>query len=310
MRTIQPVVIYPYGNPHCDALGHLEYLYKGLDGLAEDNQQYVRPITVVNCQTRDRSTAEERALFDGEITRVSQDVIEAWCVDTCQAWLAGLGGACDRYGDNAGNVVYWLVPGDFDYASPNGRALFERMRELPETVAQPTPAIQLCLGEVQADQSSSKQLIDTYGTYGLLYNWFPKEAGIIRAKTTKPRTEFLAIDGSFLIKLLATRWYAYEQTIVMLLHAIIGAREVHRVEAIDLGPAVDDPSGRNQLSSAMQQIERMERVLKLFWRERRQEISSRSWVNEFRRLEDQSEQIRGTAMVIFEQALAAGGTYV
>ena len=38
----------------------------------------------------------------------------------------------------------------------------------------------MCIGEIATDHNNSKQLIDTYGTFALLYNWFPAEAQEIR----------------------------------------------------------------------------------------------------------------------------------
>lgn len=210
-------------------------------------------------------------------------------------WLAGFGKAYDEV-NNTGNDAYWLIPGDFDYASPRGQKVLAKMDELPKAVFDHDQ--DLCLGEITLDINSSKQLIDTYGTYGLLYNWFPHEAQEIRRITDKPRTEFFAISHGFLREVLRQRWYAYEQTIVILLQAIIGRKRVHRVK---IGEISDLPQGRDSLSAAMQQVERTERVLKLFWRERNENDSD--WAERFRKLDTQSGQIRGAALVILENLL-------
>ena len=49
------------------------------------------------------------------------DVLDAWCVDTCQMWYSGLGGAFEtgEPGD-----IYWLIPGDFNYGSAAGREVW------------------------------------------------------------------------------------------------------------------------------------------------------------------------------------------
>jgi len=141
-------------------------------------------------------------------------------------------------------------------------------------------------------------LIDTYGTYGLLYNWFPHEAQRIRKITDKPRSEFFAISGSFLKEILMQRWYAYEQTIVILLKAISSDKRIHKEK---LGDITDLPQGRDTLAAAMQQVERTERVLKMVWRERNEQQAG--WTERFRVLDQQSEQIRAAALVILKNLL-------
>jgi hypothetical protein len=68
-----------------------------------------------------------------------------------------------------------------------------------------------------------------------------------------------------------------------------------------VGNISDLPTGRDSLSAAMQQVERTERVLKTLWRERYHE--SAGWSREYRRLEQQSEQILRTGLLIFENLL-------
>jgi hypothetical protein len=221
-------------------------------------------------------------------------VIDAWCVDTCQMWLAGFGKAFDH--KNSEGDVYWLIPGDFNYSTDIGKKVLEEMKQLPFVVQNHEQDI--CVGEIQVDINSSKQLIDTYGTYGLLYNWFPHQAQKIRKITDKPRTEFLAISHSFLRDVLRQRWYAYEQTIIILLQAIIGRK---RIDKIRLGNISDLPQGKDTLAAAMQQVERTERVLKLFWREMYQHEAD--WAERFKKYDVQSGQIRGSALVILGNLL-------
>jgi len=212
-------------------------------------------------------------------------------------WLSGLGYCFDNTKTEAD--VYWLIPGDFEYDGPTGGEVLENLALLPEKVF--TGECELCLGEVDVSPNSSKQLIDTYGTYGLLYNWFPTEAQRIREKTDKPRTEFFAINHSYLRSVLNRRWYAYEQMIVILLHGMAGPRPTKDILNIELGRISDEEQGRDSLSSAMQQVERTERVLKLYWREMWE--GRAEWPDTFRKLDAQSEQIRGAALVIFERVL-------
>ena len=79
----------------------------------------------------------------------------------------------------------------------------------------------------------------------------------------------------------------------MLLHAIFGKKHISR---FFVGHISDLPEGRESLASAMQQVERTERVLKALWRERNQH--ERDWVEKYRVLEGQSEQARRTALAI------------
>jgi len=74
------------------------------------------------------------------------------------------------------------------------------------------------------------------------------------------------------------------------------------IKKIPLGNLTDEPTGRNDLAGAMQQVERTERVLKLYWRELKGPQDP-LWPEKFRVLDHQSEQIRGAAMVILQQIL-------
>jgi hypothetical protein len=302
---IHPIIIYPYTHP--GKLEHVTALYDDLiRRLDAEKQTYCRPITVLNRQTYESNERDPTFWkFLNEKVAAYSEVVHTWSVDTCQMWLAGFGSAYEKSKADGGLAdVFWLIPGDFWYASDAGRNLIDKLGELPLTVRD--KGYQLCLGEISTDPNSSKQLIDTYGTYGLLYNWFPHETKIIRTITGKPRTEFFAIGFNYLELALKSRWYAYEQTIVILL---LGLARGHiqpnmKICNVTLGHISDDPQGRDFLAHAMQQVERAERVLKLHWRE--VHAMETDWPDEFRKLDAQSEQIRGAALVIFENVLRAG----
>jgi hypothetical protein len=309
-KRIHPIIIYPFSHPQ--NTNNLKVLYRRIAELCEDPEgSYCKPITVLNRQTIDRvctpkmnrnEAREAREKFDGFLgdeIRPHSRIIETWCVDTCQMWLTGLGQASDE--NNALAAVYWLIPGDFNYDSEEGGRVLSKFDEIPMFVYQER-GVDLSLGEIDVPLNSAKQLIDTYGTYGLLYNWFPAEAQGIRLITGKPRTEFFAISDSYLKYVLSKRWYAYEQTIVLLLHAMSGQDPIRGIRKVKLGKIEDEEQGRSRLEGAMQQVERTERVLKLFWRERHSD--DRAWREKFRVLDRQSEQVRGAAMIIFEQILA------
>lgn len=307
-KKIHPIIIYPYTHPR-DTRG-LVALYEGLikpleAGSAES--KYLKPITVLSGDTSyrilewqdDEKRKQTYKRFQEDYVDKYSEAIHAWSVDTCQRWLTGLGAAVEKKVTN--DDVYWLIPGDFDYANENGEKVLRDLKKLPEKVY--VGDCELCLGEITVPLNSSKQLIDTYGTYGLLYNWFPTEAQGIREITDKPRTEFFAIGHAYLTEALKSRWYAYEQTIVILLQGMRGRKPIRTIAKVELGGIVDEPEGRDNLASAMQQVERMERMLKLFWREHQQQIGAKSWPDDFRKLDAQSEEIRGAALIILQQIL-------
>lgn len=292
-RKIHPVVIYPIHQPA--EYGDLEALYGLVARLADEPERYARPITVMDRKTHFSKEHDPAFVnFKGDTVAKHSTILDSWSVDTCQMWYTGLGHAFEqgREGD-----VYWLIPGDFNYGTPVGREVLAGLHDLPEIILELDQDI--CIGEISTDHNHSKQLIDTYGTFALLYNWFPAEAQEIRQFTERPRSEFFAVRHEFLREVLAQRWYPYEQTVVTLLQAAFGKRRISR---FSVGSISDLPTGRDSLSSAIQQIERAERVLKAIWRERHHEEPD--WLAHYRRLEVQSEQARRTAIAILQNLLA------
>jgi hypothetical protein len=293
LGRIHPVVIYPFQQPA--NYSDLRQLYELIARLDGDKKTYTRPITVMDRKTH-LSMADNPAFlaFKKNTVARSSDVLDAWCVDTCQMWYTGLGVAFERGGPND---VYWLIPGDFNYGTSTGQEVLGRLHDLPEIILELDQ--DMCVGEIAADQNHSKQLLDTYGTFALLYNWFPVQAKEIRQFTERPRSEFFAIRHSFLAEVLALRWYPYEQTVVMMLHAVFGRKAISR---FFVGNISDLPEGRESLAAICQQVERTERVLKSLWRERH--LDQRGWIEQYRILENRSEQIRHTALTILENLLA------
>lgn len=289
---IHPVVIYPFRQPGDNS--NLEQLYQLIARLNRDKKVYARPITVIDRKTHYANEDNKRYLdFRKKTVARHSDILDAWCVDTCQMWYSGLGMAFEK---GAPGDVYWLIPGDFDYGTPVGQEVLGRLHDLPEICVELGQDV--CIGEIATDHSNSKHLIDTYGTFALLYNWFPAEAQEIRGYTERPRSEFFAVRHGFLRVVLRHRWFAYEQTVVMLLHAIINKRRISRFL---VGNISDLPEGRESLASAMQQVERTERVLKTLWRE--QHKHKPGWREQYRVLEAQSEQVRRTAVTVLQNLL-------
>ncbi len=289
---IHPVVIYPFRQP--DDYTDLKELYGLVAKLAAQGDTYARPITVMDRKTHYAMARNRRFLhFRDKTVACHSDILDAWCVDTCQMWYAGLGAAFER---GAPGDTYWLIPGDFNYGSSMGLEVLSRLHDLPEICVELNQ--DLCIGEIATHHNNSKQLIDTYGTFALLYNWFPAEAQEMRAYTERPRSEFFAIRHGFLREMLNRRWYAYEQTVVILLHAVL---EQKSISQFFVGHISDLPEGRDTLASAVQQVERTERVLKSVWREFHEHRPG--WVKQYRQLVTQSELIRRSALFILDHLL-------
>jgi len=289
---IHPVFIYPFRQPadYTD----LEELYRWAARLAADSSRYARPVTVMDRKTHFANATNRRFLgFRANVVAQHSDLLDAWCVDTCQMWYAGLGAAYER--GQPGDVC-WLIPGDFNYGSAGGREVLGRLHDLPEIILELNQDV--CVGEIATDHNHSKQLIDTYGTFALLYNWFPGEAEEIRQYTERPRSEFFAIRHDFLGEILRQRWFAYEQTVVTLLHAVFNDKRIAR---FFVGQLSDLPEGRESFGAAMQQVERTERVLRTLWRERHE--NQPGWVEQYRTLDAQSEQIRRAALTVLRNLL-------
>jgi hypothetical protein len=290
---IHPVVIYPFREPsdHSD----LEELYRLIGALDAQKDTYARPVTVMDRKTYYANAGNSRFLnFRKSVVAKHSDILDEWCVDTCQMWCAGLGQAFERGGPDD---VYWLMPGDFNYGTATGKGVLGRLHDLPEICLELKQDI--CVGEIETTHDHSKQLIDTYGTFALLYNWFPLEAREIRQYTERPRSEFFAVRHGFLKEALSQRWFAYEQTVVMLLQAVLRQKRISR---FFVGNISDLPEGRESFASAVQQVERTERVLKTLWRERN--LHRKDWAKEYHELESRSEQVRRSAFTVLESRLA------
>jgi hypothetical protein len=290
---IHPVVIYPFRQP--SGYADLQALYQLVRRLAADKEHYAHPITVLDRKTH-YSMHGNKAFLEFRRHTLSRcsEVLDVWAVDTCQMWYAGLGAAFER---GRAHDVYWLIPGDFNYGTTTGHEVLGRLHDLPEIILELDQDV--CIGEIATDHNNSKQLIDTYGTFALLYNWFPAEAQEIRQFTERPRSEFIAVRHGFLGELLCQRWYPYEQTVVMLLQAVFGKKGISR---FFVGNISDLPEGRESLASAMQQVERTERVLKAVWRQRHD--VDPEWIEQYRRLATRSEQIRRSALTILQNLLS------
>jgi hypothetical protein len=98
----------------------LEQLYQLVARLDAEKDKYSRPITVMDRKTHYAMEGNKHFLdFRKEIVERNSDVLDAWCVDTCQMWYSGLGMAFEKGGPED---VYWLIPGDFNYVHAIARS--------------------------------------------------------------------------------------------------------------------------------------------------------------------------------------------
>jgi hypothetical protein len=306
IRIVHPVVMIPFlfiENSKDHLISLFDFLGKLLSGLGHEQPwKFCPPIFVANEQTylRIKTDADLCRNFNEVISKASKlgSVLKVWSVDTCQMWLAGLGRASYKAHDDD---VCWLIPGDFNYAEPEARQQgLPDMQQLPEAVC--SDKCKVAIGEItiDSDNDNSKHLIDTYGTYGLLFTWFKQEAIKISNLTKRPRTEFFAMTAGCLKELLAERWFPYEQTLFILLHAV---RKGWELANRPLRGLLDESLNRENLPGAIEQIERTERALKMYWREY-EAGKHNNWPDRYRSLDKCSEEIRRSALTVLAQHLS------
>jgi hypothetical protein len=190
------------------------------------------------------------------------EVVQTWSVDTCQTWLAGWGHVLDNY-PQAERIVQ--IPGDIDYVDEDV-GFYDNLGAFIETTTS-----DIVIGDFRTgNQYSAKSLVDTYGTYSLLANWFPEISKSIRSlPLNRPRSEFLNIKTSVLRELIINnRNFAYEQTLNFLIKSwnYDEAKWKYDISKTFLGTLSDNKSFRSY-RGCIDQIERIERMLSLLWRE-------------------------------------------
>src|SRR2546427_10213046 len=87
---IHPIVIYPFKQP--EDCSDLEQLYQLVARLDSEKSKYARPITVMDRKTHLSMEGDQAFLdFRKNVVARHSDILDAWCVDTCQMWYSGLG---------------------------------------------------------------------------------------------------------------------------------------------------------------------------------------------------------------------------
>lgn len=251
----KPVIIFPYmgyeNNKKCEW-----YFWWTVERCKEIDP---KPIVILPRTTVIRQDAVS---FLKDERCKTLEVVQAWSVDTCQTWLAGWGHVLDNY-PQAERII--LLPGDLDYVNDDVN-FFNNLKGFIETTS-----ADIAIGDFgTGDKYSAKSLVDTYGSYPLLANWFPEVSRSIRSLPLhRLRSEFLNIKTSVLRDLLINnRNFAYEQTLNFLIKSWNHdeAKWRHHISTYPLGSLSDNKSFRDY-RACIDQIERIERMLSLLWRE-------------------------------------------
>ena len=304
--STKSLVMFPYRGYKPD--GNLERLFWKLIEVIRDTTNDPRPTVVLNRDTEISGTAKA---FTEDARTKDLDVQRVWSVDTCQMWLAGWGYVIDNL-EQYDRIVQ--VPGDI-VAVHDEIAFFAAL----EVFLSLGEGCELAVGDFSSDTKfSSKDLIDQYGTYVLLANWFPSfTKALLRMQLNRPRSEFLNLKIATLRHLLTFKKFAYEQTLELLFRSWDFERQKwkHRITRHVLGTLRDEDAFR-QYRGTLDQIERTERILKLLWREMNQpqELSDlaavQRFLDEYQRLDRISSSSRETAAVTIRSLLGIASTQV
>jgi len=302
---IKPVIIFPYhgyeNNEKCEW-----YFWWTIDRCKKIDP---KPIVVL---PRDTVLRQDAASFINDKRYNTLEVVQTLSVDTCQTWLAGWGHVLDNYPEVERLVQ---IPGDIAYVNEDVE-FYDNLGKFIETTDS-----DIIIGDFgTGDKFSAKSLVDTYGTYPLLANWFPEiSKGIRSLPLQRPRSEFLNISTSVLRDLIIkNRNFAYEQTLNFLIRSWDHDKEKwkYNISTFPLGIFSDNKSFRDY-GECINQVERIERMLSLLWREikepqKKKEVSDQmfeeqytAFTNEYDNLHDNSKGIMETARITLRAALGA-----
>ena len=162
----KPVIIFPYlgyeNNKKCEW-----YFWWTIDRCKMIDP---KPIVVV---PRDTIIRGDAVSFLKDERYKTLEVLQTWSVDSCQTWLAGWGHVLDNY-PQVERIVQ--IPGDIDFVEEDVE-FYDNLKAFIETSGS-----DIVIGDFRAgDQYSAKSLVDTYGTYSLLANWFPEISKSIKS---------------------------------------------------------------------------------------------------------------------------------
>ncbi|MGK7895500.1 MAG: hypothetical protein AB4372_18260 [Xenococcus sp. (in: cyanobacteria)] len=315
------MIIFPYGGYQAGS-PRQENFWK-IVNLCEEVVPEHTPFVVISKDTINKGKADAFFSDNNENSQYRQgkdslDYVTDWSVDTCQRWLTGWGYVMDKieegyYQESPPDRIVQLA-GDIDNIA-NQETFFSNLA----TLIAITDPWDFVIGDFTTGQRfSAKDLIDLYGTYPLLGNWFPEVSEHIhRLPLQKPRSEIFNIKISVLKELLEYRPFAYEQTLNMLIHSwdFEHFQWKYKIHTIALGIVQDDPQFR-QFRGCLDQIERTERMLKIIWREineppKPKNINDKDSKQEYKQfmaeydvLDRNSDAIRGTSRITIKALLS------
>jgi len=301
----KPIIIFPYLGYENNKQNEW-YFWWTVDRCKEIDP---KPIVML---ARDTVIRGDAASFIKDERYKTLEVVQTWSVDTCQTWLAGWGHVLDNYPE-AERIVQ--LPGDIAYVDEDVE-FYDNLKSFIETTRS-----DMTIGDFgTGDKYSAKSLVDTYGTYSLLANWFPEiSQGVRTLPLHRPRSEFLNIKTSVLRDLLLNnKNFAYEQTLNFLIKCwdFDEAEWRYDISISPLGILSDNKSFRDY-RGCIDQIERIERMLSLLWREikepkkklivsdKRFEEQYNVFSNEYDHLRTKSKGIMETARTTLRTLLGA-----
>lgn len=321
VTSIRVLVIFPF------ALGidqekdkTLKVLKHILDGVQDPqiglHTSQARPVLYVNRISQEKGLFKEiEDYLQSDQHRNKWDIVTGWSVDTCQDWLFGWGKVIDDWRkDNQGQDSLGLlqIPGDLtDVGDSDDLVSIRRfLSQLRQLAALVKGGDDFVIGDYKTRRVGGKYLIDAYGTFPLLYNWFPDVARQIRTELyiERPRSEFIAANINFLKTMIVNhRRFAYEQTTALLINAHFYADMLQKelghkplIRKVDLGE-IQDHTGARGFREAVEQLERMERMMRLLWRVLHG--GDEFDVDKYSILDERSSAIRSAAMVTFRNFL-------
>jgi len=294
-QKIKTIVIFPYSgyenNKRCEW-----YFWWTVDLCRTVDP---KPIVVIS---RDTIIKNQAPRFLADKRTKTLDVIQTWSVNTCQNWLIGWGHVLDTHPD-AQRVA--VVPGDIVYAHED-QTFYENLKSFLET-----SDADIAIGDFRiGDKSNAKGLVDVYGTYPLLANWFPQVSKNIHLlPLIRPRSEFLNIKTNVLRELLIFhRKFATEQTVNILIKSCDNAEGIwkYKLSTVLLGTLSDIKTFRDY-SGCVDQIERIEVMLSTLWREinepkKTEELTPRQFEAKYIEFSDQYDRLYDKSKGIMETA--------
>ncbi len=291
----KPVIIFPYlgyeHNKKCEW-----YFWWTVDRCKKIDP---KPIVMLS---RDTVIRKDAASFINDKRSKALEVVQTWSVDTCQTWLAGWGHVLDNYPE-AERIVQ--MPGDIDYVHRDVE-FYDNLGDFIETTVS-----DIGIGDFgTGDKYGAKSLVDTYGTYPLLANWLPEISRSIKSLPLhRPRSEFLNIKTSVLRDLLINnKKFAYEQTLNFLIKSWDYDEKKWRynISTYPLGRLSDHKSFRDY-GGCIDQVERIERMLSLLWRQIREPkkkdgVSDTRFEEQYTAFSNEYDKLRSKSKGIMETA--------